>query len=347
MTLTSRERVTRCLTFQRPDRIPRDLWTLPWFGSRYPEELAALRKRFPGDFGYPRHVYAPSSRVRGEMFAQGTYVDDWGCRFHNIQPGVHGEVREPVLPDLADWRQVKPPYETLPASASAARETVRRDCGDSTAFLLAGCCPRPWERHQFLRGSENAMLDVMDPGPDTLGLLKVIHDFYLREVEFWASTEVDAIRFMDDWGSQLQLLIPPPVWRALFKPMYKAYCDLAHARGKFAFMHSDGHIAEIMDDLVEIGVDAVNSQLFCMDMGDLARRVKGKITFWGEIDRQHVLTSPDPRVAREAVRRVAGHFYDPRGGVIAQFEAGPGTRPEAAEAIFDEWEKVGAESGPG
>jgi len=49
-------------------------------------------------------------------------------------------------------------------------------------------------------------------------------------------------------------------------------------------------------------------------------RAMGQITFWGEIDRQHVLPSPDPEVGRKAVRRAARHFYDPRGGTIAQFE---------------------------
>lgn len=337
---TSRERVKRCLTFETPDRVPRHLWTLPWFSSRYSDALARIRERFPGDISGPGNVYRPSPRVKGDLFALGTHVDAWGCVFSNIQAGVHGEVREPVLPDLTEWKTVKPPIETLPENLAAARESIARDCAASNAFMMAGCCPRPWERYQFLRGSENAMLDVMEPGKAVLGLLKRIHDFHLREVEFWASTAVDGIPFMDDWGSQWQLLIPPPVWRALFKPFYKDYCDMAHAAGKFAFMHSDGHIAEVIDDLVEIGVDALNSQLFCMDMAHLAARAKGKLTFWGEIDRQHVLTAGDPQTGRDAVRQVARHFYDPRGGVIAQFEAGPGTNPDVAYAIFEEWSKL-------
>ena len=102
--------------------------------------------------------------------------------------------------------------------------------------------------------------------------------------------------------------------------------------------------AEVYDDLIEVGVDAVNSQLFCMDMADLEKRAKGKITFWGEIDRQHVLPDPDPQAARDAVRKVAQYLYDPSGGMIAQFEFGPGANPECALAIFDEWAKVEAEN---
>jgi hypothetical protein len=106
-------------------------------------------------------------------------------------------------------------------------------------------------------------------------------------------------------------------------------------------MHSDGNIQEIFPDLVEIGIDAVNSQLFCMDLGKVRSAARGKITFWGEIDRQHILPSNDAAAGRRAVRRVAGELYDPAGGVIAQLEFGLAANPEVVAAVFDEWERIG------
>lgn len=345
MTMTSRERVRRCLTFTHPDRMPRELWVLPWAGERYAREIAELSQRFPGDFGGTPQVYRPSPRVAGDPYAIGNCTDEWGCCFTSIQAGVIGEVRTPMLADIADWRMVRPPYEILPEDRQAARDAVNRCCAASTAFVRAGCCPRPWERYQFLRGSEAAMMDVMDMDADVRGLLRAIHDFYLAEFEFWVSTDVDAVNFMDDWGSQRQLLIPPAIWRELFKPLYRDYCALAHAHGKFIFMHSDGMISEIYDDLVEIGVDAVNSQLACMDLCDLRAKGQGRITFWGEIDRQHVLVADDPQVGRDAVRAIAEQLYDPAGGIIAQFELGPGCNPAVALAVMEEWDAVQREAG--
>jgi uroporphyrinogen decarboxylase len=183
-------------------------------------------------------------------------------------------------------------------------------------------------------------MGIMAPEDGVGALIRKIHEFHMAELEFWVRTDVDAIGFMDDWGAQKQLLIPPRVWRDLFRPLYAEYCQLIHGSGKFVFMHSDGCIAEIYDDLIGVGVDAINSQLFTMDLADLARRAKGRITFWGEIDRQHVLPAADPQVARDAVRHVAKYLYDPKGGIIAQFEFGPGANPAVALAIFDEWDKV-------
>jgi len=337
---TPREIVQHCLKFQRPERLPRELWSLPWAADQFPEAMAEMERRFPNDFVGPPGVYRPSSQAEGDAYKAGRYVDDWGCVFTSIQDGVIGEIRDPVLRDIADWESVRPPYETLPDDEDAARDTVNRFCASTDLFVKGGCCARPWERIQFLHGSESSMVNLALGDESFRRLLERIHDFYMKELEFWVTTDVDAISFMDDWGAQSQLLILPATWDELFKPLYRDYCELAHAHGKFAFMHSDGHISEIYEGLIDVGVDAINSQLFCMNIPDLARRAKGRITFWGEIDRQHVLPSPDPQVGRDAVREVARHLYDPAGGLIAQFEFGAAANPDTAVAVFEEWERV-------
>ncbi len=343
MQQSSREIVSRALKFQTPERMPRQLWALPWASEHHPETIKELARRFPSDFGNPRSPYKKSPRSHGSLYEVGESVDEWGCLFSNIHKGIIGEVKTPLLPKLEDWKGVKPPYEMLPDDLSAARDSVNRDCAASDKFMTASCCPRPWERYQFIRGSENAMEDIAFLEPETLQLIKRIHEFHLKELEFWASTDVDALTFMDDWGSQNSLLINPATWREVFKPLYREYCQIAKAAGKLVTMHSDGNIQAIYPDLIEIGVDAVNSQLFCMDMDWLRDNAKGRIAFWGEIDRQHVLNSPDPEVAREAVRKVASKLYSPKGGVIAQLEFGPGANPQAVIACFEEWERIDRE----
>jgi hypothetical protein len=328
------------LKFERPARVPRDLWLLPWATHHHPETLAEIHRRFPVDIRTTIDVYAPSPRKRGDPHAVGQYTDEWGCVFTNIHGGIIGEVREPLVREIEDWRCVRPPYEILPTDRANAREHVRRDSDASERFIMAPAVIRPWERYQFLRGSENALMDLAIGDDDARALLGVIHEYFVRELEFWASTTVDAIFIADDWGSQQGLLIQPALWRAWFKPLYRDYCAIARSHGKFVFMHSDGHIEAIIPDLIEIGVQALNAQLFCMDMAALAAAAKGKITFWGEIDRQHILCSADPNVTREAVRTVARHFYDPAGGIIAQFAFELGCTPEAALAVFDEWERL-------
>lgn len=343
--MTPREIVKSCLNFDHPPRIPIHLWTLPWAEIHLGKELKELQDDYPDDI-----VTAPEvndlSGILGSPYTLGEYTDEWGCVFQNAQEGIIGEVRNPILPDMADLPTFSAPHHILPESDEDALETINRFCASSDLFVTSACFPRPWERYQFIRGTENAMLDPMLYPIEFAELLKEIHDFYTKEMILWSKSDVDALVFIDDWGSQQAMLMDPEMWRLHFKPLYKEYCHLAHASDKFVFMHSDGNIQSIIPDLIEIGVDALNSQLFVMDMEGLAREAKGKITFWGEIDRQHVLCSSDPQDVKDAVNLVAKNLYDPAGGIIAQFEYGPGIVPENAHLVFKHWETIAENHGP-
>ena len=167
----------------------------------------------------------------------------------------------------------------------------------------------------------------------------MLHDFFIDDLKMWVKTDVDGVSMMDDWGSQTSLLISPDMWRDIFKPLYKDYCDLLHENGKFAFFHTDGEVSKIFGELIEVGFDAINSQLFCMDLEDLAEKYAGKVTCWGEIDRQHILPYGTPDEVRDAVNRVRKAMDLGNGGVIAEAEFGLDMPIENIIAVFDEWSK--------
>jgi uroporphyrinogen decarboxylase len=340
MASSPRELVNAALRFEHPARLPRDLWTLPWAEEHHREALSQIRRDHPEDFYRAPGPFGAERYHSGDPCAIGQFTDEWGCVFENIQDGAIGEVKNPILADEDACKTFKPPHHILDNMPADARDNVNRFCADTDRFVLSPGDIRPWERYQFLRGSEQAMMDLADPDALTRGVLEAVHQYYVREFKFWATTDVDAFFFMDDWGSQGNLLINPVLWREVFKPMYAEYAKIAHDAGKFIFMHSDGHILSILPDLIEAGIDAVNSQLFCMDMAEIAKAAKGKITFWGEIDRQHILPSTDPEDGRRAVRQVAEHLYDPAGGIIIQAEVGLSVHPPTALAVYEEWERI-------
>lgn len=335
--MTSRERVIRALRFERPDRAPRDLWmlgldTIPGRQQQW-EKLA---QRFPLDFASPPVHGRTSSRARGKPGVVGSYVDEWGSAWHVNEPGVCGEVKGPAL---ADWKALddfEPPWELI-ETTDLSEVDAWYEANDKFALAFLGV--RPFERLQFLRGSQNLFLDLATGAPELERLIGVVHEFFLREIELWKARRLDAITFMDDWGAQNALLISPKQWRELFKPLYRDYCEAIHAQGRYAFFHSDGHIQAIYPDLIEVGVDAINSQLFCMDMEELGRVYRGKVTFWGEIDRQRLLPFGTPEDVKAGVRRVRRALDDGTGGVIAQCEFGIGNPIENALAVYEAWEE--------
>ncbi len=335
--MNSRERMLRTLEFNHPDRVPRDLWALPWADMNHPEEVAALRRDFPGDMVGAPAILSKIPKTEGDPHLKGTYQDEWGCVFINIQDGVIGEVKEPIIKDWgSDVEKIHFPREWF----TFDRQAVNDFCRSSDLFVRASCCPRPFEQLQFLRGTENLYMDIATRDPGFMAFLNRIHEFYLELLEEWARTEVDGLFIMDDWGAQSSLLISPKAWRDIFKPLYRDYAQLAHEHGKKLFMHSDGYILAIYPDLIEVGIDALNSQVFCMGPEAL-EQFRGKITFWGEMDRQHLLPNGTPEEVHAAVKRFMDHLYSD-GGVIAQLEFGLLSRPENARAAFEAWDQFKA-----
>lgn len=335
--MTSRERVIKTLNFQRPDRAPRDLWYPLALELFRKDELELFLEKFPRDFTLPEYSYGESSRAKGTPGIT-DYVDSWGCFWRLGEPGVAGEVKRPALLEWSDLDSYKPPWEVL---EKADLSNVNKSCAATDKFTLVVFAneTRPFERMQFLRGTENLFVDLAYGTKEIYKLRDMVHEFFLKEVEMWADTDIDAYSLDDDWGSQTNLLIPPDQWREFFKPLYEDYCDILHAKGKYVFMHSDGNISSIFQDFIDIGVDAINSQIFCMDLETIADSYAGKITFWGEIDQQTILPFGSTDDVRNAVRRVKKAFCKGDGGVIAHCSWNVIDPRENIKAVFDEWER--------
>ena len=140
---------------------------------------------------------------------------------------------------------------------TAARIAQARAAGK---FVIGGWIS-VFERMQFLRGTEELYCDIALEEEELDRMTEIIMDFMRVYVDAWAEMDVDAIPFGDDWGTQISLLISPAVWVKRFKPLYQELIDKIHAAGKKVFFHSDGYIFDLYPHFIEMGVDAINSQI--------------------------------------------------------------------------------------
>ena len=322
-----------CLEFAGPDRAPRDLWALPYVGRFQREELEAMQREFPMDIAGAQLRPGPDDSGVDPLAQPGEYTDEWGSVWRLAEAGVVGEVKMPALAEWSSLKGFEPPWHLI---RNRDLPYLNDRCEEGTQFVLSGAA-RPFERMQFLRGTESLFMDIAYDSPELHRLMGIVHEFCLEDVKWWCASQVDAVVLMDDWGATKSLLISPETWRRLFKPLYQAYCELIHAAGKHVFFHTDGFTRPIIGDLIDVGVDAINCQLFTMDIEELGREFKGKVTFWGEIDRQWVLPFGTPADVREAVARVRRAFDDGQGGVIAQSEWGKYNPTENIRAVYEAW----------
>jgi len=120
------------------------------------------------------------------------------------------------------------------------------------------------------------------------------------------------------WGFQLWVNLPRA--RKMIKPRIAELYRFIHANSRAkVFLHSDGAIRELIPDLVEVGVDALNPVQFTasgMDLAELKREFGREICFWGGgVDTQGVLPRGTPQQVRDQVRRCVDTLM-PGGGYI-------------------------------
>lgn len=96
--MTPRELVHKTLNFEnKHDRAPRQMWTLPWSEWKYPDMIAKIHRDYPDDIIGAPSVLHEATIEQGDPYRNGVSRDAWGCMVTNIQEGLIGQVRDPIV----------------------------------------------------------------------------------------------------------------------------------------------------------------------------------------------------------------------------------------------------------
>ncbi|MGC8863244.1 MAG: uroporphyrinogen decarboxylase family protein [Armatimonadota bacterium] len=317
--MTSREVVARTIKFEDPNRIPYD----------FPDPYGS-------DFVFAGLEPSPDARP-----ANGP--DEWGAVWKNIGASYHGEVKEYPLREWSDLDRLVIPDVNAPHRWENLNG-IRERAGDK--FLL-GFGLSIYERVHFLRGLENTWADIYE-NPDHLQrLIDILVGMNLQVIERYADLGVDGYFFGDDWGLQDRLMIAPEKWRELWKPAYARVFEAAHAAGMFTLLHSCGYIVDILDDLIEVGLDVIHmDQQENMGLELLRDRFRGRITFFSPVDIQNTMARGNPDEIRAYCRKMASCLGTNKGGFIPGWYSDPvgaGHTREAVDTMCREFLKISEE----
>jgi uroporphyrinogen decarboxylase len=202
-----------------------------------------------------------------------------------------------------------------------------------------------------LRGWENFYMDLAANPKFAVALMEHYLDIRLRMAEKALEAAGDNIDIVmvssDDLGMIDRTIVSPQMYRELIKPLQKRtfefFKNRTHAK---RFYHCDGAIYPLMEDFIEIGVEALNPiQVSAAGMGD-TKRLKAefgdRLAFWGAIDTRDVLPHGTPEDVRKEVQ---GRIKDfgPGGGyvVCSVHNIQPEVPPENVVAMFDSAHELG------
>ena len=178
---------------------------------------------------------------------------------------------------------------------------------------------------QFFYRNDNFLLMLAAESERVHRFLDKLLEFHLANLERFLSAvgaSIDIILFGDDLGMQHGPQISPAMYREFFKPrhaaMWKRAKELADVK---VMLHCCGGVRELLPDLIEAGLDAINPvQTNCrgMEPAGLKRDFGRDITFWGGgCDTQFVLPSASPLEVKDHVRRQIDALA-PGGGFVFQ-----------------------------
>ena len=164
-----------------------------------------------------------------------------------------------------------------------------------------------YERAWTMRGMENLLMDFYVNPDFVRDLFGAIADYNIAQVRKALTYDIDAVYFGDDWGKQFGLQMGAELWRELIYPELKRMYGVVREAGKFVFIHSCGDVDELFDDLVGIGLNCFNPfQPEVMDVEELMKRYRGRLSFHGGLSTQRTLPYGTP----EDVRRETRHLLD-------------------------------------
>jgi len=315
--VTSKERVLAAINLQEPDRVPMDFSANKATLARLLKDfdcsdLFTLIKTLGADIVDLRGVVDPVYKgpvPEKRALADGVSQNYWGWRTKIEQTATgpeemfcefiladrsHEEIQQHLWPqvdwfDFSDFGQRLEKWQGLAVMASG---------------------PSVWQHPTFLRGLDNLMADLM-LAPDTAELLMdKFTDFYVAYFDKMFSQvpgKVDILRIADDLGMQDRLIMSREMILRFIIPRLKKIVDMAHSHGVKVMFHSCGAIFEVIDDIIEAGLDILDPLQVTakgMDPKKIKDSFGSRICLHGAIDTQYLLPEGNPSDVSRTVKEM-------------------------------------------
>jgi hypothetical protein len=279
------ERVKRCFDFEETDRPP--IWD--WIRND------SIIEHFTGETLTVENGRAMCMRTYREVLdvtkqemrfpcSEGHYYDSDGRRFRQQR--------------WTSWMEADPAMLEQETLASDIQRKIREYSGwDHSAQKELDSLIEDWREKQ--READPVMVF---PCIGHIGLTEAYE--YTGGIE----------RF-EDIAYKNGLLFPPQFLREHFFPYLRRIVEAYHTIGAKVLFHSDGNLWEVMDELVDIGIDGINpiEEVSGMTVKDLRVRYPN-LVLCGGVDVSHLLAYETPEECYNRTRE--NILASPRGYIV-------------------------------
>lgn len=223
------------------------------------------------------------------------------------------------LSDVTRWKEelVFPDLDAIDWEAAAAQETAKWDRENKISFMML--INGIFERTHALMGFEDALCAMYEEPEAYHELIEAITDYKVKLIGIIGKYyKPDVLCFHDDYGANDRMLMSVEQWEAFFKEPLRRVTEATHAAGIIYEHHSCGYIAPIFDQLVELGIDAIDPLQISNPVRELKDKYQDRVTFVGGFDNQNVFDRVG--VTEEEIRAEVVRTYEvmaPGGSFVA------------------------------
>lgn len=237
---------------------------------------------------------------------------------HRISGRTSWVVRYPIetVEELKAYRYEPPSVESLRAHWVPAIRAQQRRFAPWTMYVPGGGCG--FHAVYGLMSQERFSYWIYDAPAEIERLLEVVGEGHARYARVAAEEQLGPLYFIgDDIAYKAGLLFSPTFLKRTFIPMLRACIEPLHAAGIRVVYHSDGNLWEILDDLLDAGIDGLNpiEPLAGMTLEALRKRYGHRLLLVGGIDCSQLLPLGTSEEIRREVRN-AMRFAAPGGGLF-------------------------------
>ena len=337
---TGRDRVLAVLRGEEPDRVPTFEWDI--------DSILIRQMTTDGTYEGFLDTYGLDAVMCGPSYARrpadhGRIIDEWGITraqgFEDYAMPVDALAPIVSWSDLERW---EPPDPHLPGRFERMRSLVTRFKGKKAIF----CRTRDvWSGPRELLGYTQLLIDCLDRPQFVETLVEKCVDHSIAIVRAAAELGAEVVITGDDIAETRGPLISPVLWESLFLPHFRRLVRAAHECGLTYWKHTDGKITDLMNGLVDAGIDGIDpiDPLGGMDLASVKRRWGNRLAIKGNVDCIRTLTQGTQQEVVEAVKaciRTAG----PGGGYVCSSSNSihSGVKPELYKAMLDAIRAYGA-----
>lgn len=242
-------------------------------------------------------------------FFKTTYPFPEGKGMFGLDSGKHGNQQSGPFAAAKDVKEINDYNWPNPEDINF-EECLNALDGAGDYYRASGCWAMFYHDIVDLFGMESYLMNMYDNPELVHAATDRVCEYYYEANERLfkaAGDRIDGFFFGNDFGTQRGLIFGLKQFDEFIRPWLERFVQQGHRYGHQVIHHSCGAIHDVINRLIDLGVDCLHplqAKAANMDAESIAEDFRGRIAFMGGIDTQNLLVNASPEQVKEEVRRV-------------------------------------------